>query len=121
MDIHDIKPPGGDDPYVAPEDQAVNGKRDGRFSEATSKLESSDLSGPTPSNLDVVAKLQKTELDDPAKLDSSVRASVSELIDAHQGVTGSLSDVQKQSLVEFLSADPVMRRQVETYLRKAAV
>ncbi len=121
MDIHDIKPPGGHDPYVAPEDQAVDGKRDGRFNEATSKVQSSDLSRPTPTNLGVVAKLQKAVLDDPAKLDSAVRASVSELIDANQNVTGSLSDQQKQTLVDFLSADPVMRRQVETYLRKALV
>lgn len=121
MDIHDIKPPGRHDSYVAPEDKGVNGKWDSWFSEVKSKLKSAELAGSAPFHLDVIAKLQKSELDDPAKLDRAVRASVSELIDATNNVTGSLSDLQKQSLVEFLSADPVMRRQVETYLRKALV
>jgi hypothetical protein len=50
-----------------------------------------------------------------------VRASVSELVDSELNVTGSLSGSEKQSLVNFLSADPLFRRKVETYLRKVLV
>jgi hypothetical protein len=47
-----------------------------------------------------------------------VRASVSELIDSSQSATGPLANSQKASLLEFLSGDPTIRREIETYLRK---
>ncbi len=118
MDINNIKPPGDSDPYLSPDEQPVNGKRDSRFTEATSKPEASD---PAAASLGVIGQFSRNALDDPNKLETMVRASVSELVEANQNVTGPLSDEQKQSLVNFLSEDPLMRRQVETYLRKALV
>jgi len=118
MDINNIKPPGDSDAYLSPDEQPVNGKRDGRFTEAASSAEAAE---PAAAALGVIGQFSKKALDDPAKLDTMVRASVSELIESNQNVTGPLSDAQKQSLVDFLSEDPLMRRQVETYLRKALV
>jgi hypothetical protein len=121
MDINDIKPPGGQDSYVGPDDQPVGRKRDSRFAESKSKLEASEPAEATGPSLGVVAQFRRAALEDPAKLDTMVRASVSELIDSGQNVTGPLSGPEKQSLVNFLSGDPVVRRQVETYLRKVLV
>jgi hypothetical protein len=121
MDINDIKPPGGPDPYAGSDEQAVGEKRDSRFAESTSKLEASEPAKVTGPSLSVVTQFRRAALEDPAKLESMVRASVSELIDSGQNITGPLSGGEKQSLVDFLSADPVVRRQVETYLRKALV
>jgi len=118
MDINNIKPPGDSDAYLSPDEQPVNGKRDSRFTEATSNAETAEPAAPS---LAVIGQFSKKALDDPTKLDTMVRASVSELIESNQNVTGPLSDSQKQSLVDFLSEDPLMRRQVETYLRKALV
>ncbi|MGC2194504.1 MAG: hypothetical protein WA628_07500 [Terriglobales bacterium] len=121
MDINDIKPPGGSDPYAGSDEQPVEGTRDRRFPESKSRLEASEPAEVTGPSLGVVTQFHKTALEDPAKLDTMVRASVSELIDSGQNITGHLSGVEKQSLVDFLSADPVVRRQVENYLRKALV
>lgn len=122
MDINNIKPPGGPDPYASPEDQPVDGKRDSRFSEAArGHLEASDPVQSTGTSLNVVTQYGKAALDDPAKLDSMVRDSVSELIDSSANITGPLSGPEKQSLIDFLSTDPMLRKQVESYLRKVLV
>jgi hypothetical protein len=121
MDINDIKPPGGPDPYAGSDEQSIDGKRDTQFAESKSKLEASEPAEVTGPSLGVVTQFRRTALEDPAKLDTMVRASVSELIDSGQNITGPLSGPEKQSLVDFLSADPVVRRQVESYLRKALV
>ena len=121
MDINDIKPPGGPDPYAGSDEQSVDGKRDTQFAESKSKLEASEPAEVTGPSLGVITQFRRTSLEDPAKLDTMVRASVSELIDSGQNITGPLSGPEKQSLVDFLSADPVVRRQVESYLRKALV
>jgi hypothetical protein len=120
MDIHNIKPPGGYEPPAGPDEQPVDGKRDGSFP-AKGKVGSSDPTEVAPPTLSVVSQFSRTELDDPAKMDGMVRASVSELVDSGMNVTGPLSSTEKQSLVEFLSSDPLVRRQVESYLRKALV
>jgi hypothetical protein len=120
MDINNIKPPGGYDPPTGPDEQPVAGKRDVSFP-AKDKVESSDPAEAARPTLGVVAQFSRTELDDPAKIDGMVRASVSELVDSGLNVTGPLSGPEKQSLVDFLSSDPLVRRQVESYLRKVLV
>jgi hypothetical protein len=60
-------------------------------------------------------------LQDPAKLDVVVRVLVSELIDSGQSATGPLSGTDKESLLDFISGDPLIRRQIETYLQKVLV
>ena len=81
------------------------------------KLEAS--LGETPqAGFSFVSQHSKAELQDPKKLDQMVRASVSELIDSSQSATGPLANSQKASLLEFLSGDPTIRREIETYLRK---
>jgi hypothetical protein len=118
MDINNTKPPGGYDPPAGPDEQPVDGKRDASLA-AKGKVESSpEVARPT---LSFVAQFNRAALDDPAKMDVMVRASVSELIDARLNVTGPLSGPDKQSLVDFLSGDPLVRRQVESYLRKVLV
>ena len=121
MDINNIKPPGDSDPYLSPDEQPVNGKRDSQFTEAASKSEALDPAESASPSLAVIGQFSRKALDDPKKLETMVRASVSELIESNQNVIGPLSDAQKKSLVDFLSEDPLMRRQVETYLRKALV
>jgi hypothetical protein len=121
MDINDIKGPGGHDPYAGPDQQSLDGVRGNRFTEAKNKLEASEADEAACPALEVVAQFQRTALDDATKLDAMVRASVSELIDSGQNVTRLLSSSEKQSLIEFLSGDPLVRRQVESYLRKALV
>lgn len=120
MDINNIKPPGGYDPPSGPDEQPVEGKRDGSFT-AKSKVESSEPAQAGRSTLGAVAHFNRTALDDPAKMDVMVRASVSELVDSGLDVSGALPAADKQSLVDFLSSDPLVRRQVESYLRKVLV
>lgn len=115
MDTNNTKPPGGNDPPVGPDEQPVDGKRVGSFS-AKGKVElSPDAAPPT---LSVVAQFNRAALDDPAKMDVMVRASVSELVEARLNVAGPLSGPHKQFLVDFLSGDPLFRCQMESYLRK---
>ena len=114
MDTNNIKPPGGDDPP-----EGSNGKRDASFA-AKGKVESSPEAAARPA-LAVVAQFNRTALDDPAKMGLMVRASVSELVDSELNATGPLSGPEKQFLVDFLSEDPLFRRQVESYLRKMLV
>ena len=66
-----------------------------------------------------VSGLSKADLQDPAKLDQAVRASVAELIDS-QTASMPISIADQKSLADFLSQDPLFRQQVESYLRKAA-
>lgn len=121
MDINDIKGPGGHDPYLGPDQQPVDGARENRFTDAKNKLEAPAPDEAACPALGVVAQFQRTALDDSTKLDAMVRTSVSELVDSGQNVTGPLSTAEKQSLVDLLSGDPLVRRQVENYLRKALV
>ena len=119
---NEIKPPGGFGPFIDPTaDKSVDSKGETSFQKAKDALGSAESSSVPPNSLAVVGQFSKAELQDPEKLDGMVRASVSELIDSSQGLTGPLSAAEKQSLVDFLSQDPLVRRQVESYLRKAVV
>jgi hypothetical protein len=118
MDINNIKGPGGYGPLSeTPADTPTESKRETRFSDATARLHSALGTKP----IGVVSQFSKAALDDPAKLDTMVRACVVELIDSTQGVTGALSAVDKQAMAEFLSTDPLLRGQIESYLRKVLV
>jgi|KBSMisStandDraft_5_1062788.scaffolds.fasta_scaffold57243_6 hypothetical protein len=115
---NEIKPPGSFGPFIVPgDDRPAESKGDTSFAEAKNKLEAS--LGETPqAGFSFVSQHSKAELQDPKKLDQMVRASVSELIDSSQSATGPLANSQKASLLEFLSGDPTIRREIETYLRK---
>jgi hypothetical protein len=60
----------------------------------------------------------KADLKDPAKLDSMVRSSASELVKSQSSAV-SMSSSDKQVLTDFLSEDPLFRQRIENYLRKA--
>jgi hypothetical protein len=118
MDINDIKRPGGvGHSFEVPGDAGPEAKRETSFSETAAKIQSPQ---PTKS-LAAIAKFDKSALSDPIKVDAMVRACVSELVESGQNVTGPLSTADKQALLDHLSADPWMRQQVETYLRKVLV
>lgn len=111
MDIDNTKPPGSYDPT-----EGADGQGDASFA-ANGKAKSSAEAAEWPT-LAVLAKFNRTALDDPAKMSLLVRASVAELVDSQLNLTRPLSDPEKQSLVDFLSRDPLLRRHVESYLRK---
>jgi hypothetical protein len=118
MDINNIKGPGVYGPLSEPPAETpAESKRQSHFSDATASLQ--DALGAKP--LGVVSQFSKSALEDPAKLETMVRACASELIDSTQGVAANLSPVDKQALAEFLSADPLLRAQIENYLRKVLV
>ena len=118
---NEIKPPGGFGPFIDPAaDTSVDRTGQANFPKAKDAVSSSDSTSAPLHGLAVVAQFSKAELQDPEKLEGMVRASVSELVDT-QGLTGPLSAADKQSLVDFLSHDPLVRRQVESYLRKVLV
>lgn len=118
---NEIKPRGSLGPFIAPADEKpVESKREATFAEARNKLQAGSAES-AHSSFRFVAQSSKADLQDPEKLDLMLRASVSELIDSAQSVTGPLSGSQKTSLLEFLSGDPTVRRQIETYLRKVLV
>ena len=115
---NEIKPRGNFGPFIVPGDEKpAESKGEASFAEAKNKLQAS-LSETPKAGFTFVAQHSKAELQDPAKLDQMVRASVSELIDSAQSTTGPLANSQKASLLEFLSGDPTIRREIETYLRK---
>lgn len=117
MRMDDVKPPAGN-PGIRDclPDTPAEPKATGGFA-AKDKLQSFGAEAERPT-LGVASQFTRTALEDPAKLNDMVRASVSELIDSGDAITGSLSAAQKGSLVDFLSEDPLLRRQIETYLRK---
>jgi hypothetical protein len=122
MGINDVKPPGGQSPLTeANGEMSLDSKRESSFAEAREKLQTPGSTGPTPSTLEGVTQFSRTALEDPGQLDHVVRTSVSALIDSGQSITGQLTSTEKKSLVDFLSADPLFRQQVEAYLRKVLV
>ena len=115
MDINDIKRPGTYEPsFEAPAETSPGPKGQGSFAATAAKV----LESSSTKSLGVVTQFDKSALADPQKLDTMVRACVSELVDSGQSVTGTLSSSDKQSLLNFLSADPWLRQEVEKYLRK---
>ena len=67
----------------------------------------------------ITAQFRKADLRDPAKLELLIRGCADELIASARDITGPISDAQRASLVDFMSADPTLRRQIERYLEKA--
>jgi hypothetical protein len=117
MDINNIKPPAGLGPrFDLPDDKARKAGREATFADAAAKLRGT---GATPP-LQALSKLSKAALDVPEQLDAILRQCVSELIENGEQTTGPLSKADKQSLTDFLSQDPHVRRQLESYLRKVA-
>ena len=121
MDIHDIKPPGANGSFVGSDYGNIESKRDQDFAVAKDKLQAQDSEPAAAPGLASLANCSKASLDDPEKLEGILRASVSELVDQGQNITGPLTADQKKTLVDHLSADPMFRRQIESYLRKALV
>ena len=117
MEIDRTKSPGGQAPFAdAPAETSLEQKRDAKFSEVRDKLSASEPAPATRGQF-VVGRLRRNELDDPVTFESVVRASVSELVDSAP-YSGKLSASQKESLIGFLAEDPLVRRQIESYLRK---
>ena len=118
MAIDDIKPPGGYCPLDTPAETLVAPTKGSGFANGEDKVHASG-SADTPRAVGVVAQFSRTALDDSAKLEGVVRAVASELIDSGQSVTGALSGANKEALLDFVSRDPLIRHQIESYLRKA--
>lgn len=117
MDFNNIKPPAGLGPRSDfPDDQPRKAGRDSSFAETAAKVQGAAAAPPFQS----ISKLNKAALDVPEQLDSILRQCVSELVESGEKTTGPLSKADKQSLTEFLSQDPHIRRQLESYLRKVA-
>ena len=121
MGIDDIKPPGAYRPLDSDAEAPVAPQRRGGFSNGESEVRAPDSAGAAPHVAGVAAQFSRAALQDPAKLDGMVRAFASELIDAGRGVTGALSGADRESLLDFVAHDPLMRRQIETYLQKVLV
>jgi hypothetical protein len=116
MDLNDIKPPGLDGAYTGSVDQTSRKAANKNPTQAFAEVSQPAADQPAP--LKAVAHLDKAVFQDPAKLHAAVRASVAELVDSGHGVTGPLSSSEKEFLTDFLSGDPLVRRQVEGLLRK---
>ena len=123
MGIDDIKPPGGPGPFLGPsaETPSTPGRLGSSFAEARDKLQASGSGEPTSSALTVVSQFRRAALENPVAREAMVRACVSEMVDSGQKATGPLSGAEKESLVDFLSADPLVRSRIETYLEKVLV
>ncbi|HVP52322.1 MAG TPA: hypothetical protein VMT05_09450 [Terriglobales bacterium] len=122
MGIDNIKPPGGAGLPVDPSAETPSGPtRQSNFAEAKDRLQTSSSAEPVTPALRVVSQFSRIALEDPEKRQAMVRACVSELIDSGQPVTGPLSGTERESLLDFLSADPLFRSQIETYLQKVLV
>src|SRR5262245_22889736 len=119
MDIKNIKPSGNFGQIPEPSaDTTVQSGRNGAFAETIGKTSTAAAgAGATATGLSAVSQFDRATLQDPAKLDQAVRASVAELVDSGQ-LSNSMTPGEKQSLVDFLSNDPAFRAQVESYLRK---
>jgi len=122
MGIDNIKPPAGPGPSADPSAETSSlpaGK--GGFADATGKLQTSGSAPPETSGMGVVSQFSRAAFEDPDKRQAMVRACVSELIDSGRSLTGQLSGAQKETLLNFLSQDPLVRTQIETYLQKVLV
>ena len=117
MAIDDIKPAGNSSQFSYPSaDAPGEAKPERNFAEVK---ESSKVStGGTDASLLGAAQFKKADLQDPAKLDLMVRTSASQLVDS-QTAGVPMSGADKQILADYLSEDPLMRQQIESYLRKA--
>jgi hypothetical protein len=118
MDFKDIKPPGIEGARPDRLDQTSLNPRPETSSTQPFALEQSARPTTAP-GLAAIAHLDPTVLQDPGKLESAVRASIAELIDSKQDLTGPLSNSEKKFFTDFLVSDPLVRRQVEGLLRKA--
>ena len=120
MSIKDINPAVGYRPLTeVPSDASATRKSDTSFIDAKARLQGSSA-GQGTAALGVVSQFQRSDLEDPAKVDQMVRTSANELVSSHE--TGSmLSGTDKEKLVDFLSGDPAFRQRVEAYLRKVLV
>lgn len=118
MDIKNIRASGDLGPLSdSPAETPIASKRESSFADVNAKIQASG----SPKPLGVVTQFSKAALEDPAKFDVVVHACVSELIDSGQKVTGPLSTAGRESVLDFLSRDPLVRRQIESYLRKVMV
>lgn len=119
MDLNDIKPPGFQGaPIGSTNDEPVKPDLASQPAQLRAVQQPTD-SVPVQPGLQAVTQLNKAIFQDPDKFDAAVHSCISELIDAGSSITGPLSTAEKQSLTDFLSNDPTMRRQVEGFLRKA--
>jgi hypothetical protein len=121
MAIDNIKPPGAYRPLDLDAETTTASKPGKRFANGESEVHAAEVAGDTPRPFGVAAQFSRAALQDPAKLDSMVRAFASDLIDSGQGVTGALSGADRESLLDFVSRDPLVRHQIETYLQKVLV
>ncbi len=129
MSIDDIKRTGGFGQVNYPSADTPGESKPGQnFADVRSDVQSGVQSG-TPegdvrsagagtSSTAAAAKLTRSDLQDPAKLNQAVKDTASELVESQTSGT-SLSADDKRALADYMSDDPVLRQNIETYLRKA--
>ncbi len=120
MEINNTKPLAGLGPLPEPAEEAASAGKN-TFAQAQSKLQSAAPGGLQASGVSALAGFDRTALQDPAKLNEIVHALASSLIDSAQNVTGPLAGDDKKTLSEFLAKDPLIRGEIESYLKKVLV
>jgi hypothetical protein len=113
-----INPPGGPSPndaYLNTPERVNAGKpsaarpvEPGNVAEA---LPGTETSG-------VAARFTRADLNNPQAVDTMVRETVGELVQTQWAGKANLSPADEQNLVNFMSADPTVRKQVERWLDK---
>ncbi|MGH9720240.1 MAG: hypothetical protein ACRD8O_08510 [Bryobacteraceae bacterium] len=114
----DIKRTGPGIPAFEPSRTGEVNKPDKSFAAPQAGPTSQPSAAPTPGLESVTSRFSKADLNDPAKLETMVRSSVDELINAQFGGQPPLTEAQKAQIGDFMSSDPLIRRQIERYLER---
>ncbi|HEX3821596.1 MAG TPA: hypothetical protein VHW45_14775 [Candidatus Sulfotelmatobacter sp.] len=116
MSIDDIKPTGfGQRSYPSAETTGES-KPDRNFADVQKTSTGAGIA--TGASSAAAAKLTSADLQDPDKLNQAVKDTATELVESQTSGT-SLSANDKRALADYMSDDPVLRQNIETYLRKA--
>jgi hypothetical protein len=126
MSIDDIKPTGGFGQANYPSaETSADAKPSRNFAEVQNGAQQNDVQSTAgirgtvaASSSAGAAKLTKADLQNPDKLNQAVKDTASELVESQTAGT-SLSAEDKRALADYMSDDPVLRQNIEGYLRKA--
>jgi len=122
MSINDIKRTGGFSPASYPSVEPAGDSKPGRsFADVQNGAQQNEIAPngiAGTSSLAAASKLTKADLQDRAKLDQAIRDTASELVES-QTAGASLSTADKRALADYMSEDPLLRQNIEAYLRKA--
>jgi hypothetical protein len=120
MGLDDIKPIGGPSPYAgadasAPVDSTQQSGISGQVEKSASSPETEKL------GLHSISQFTRASLEDPVKAEVVIHVTVEELVDLRRDITGKLTAVQREHVVEFVLRDPYLRHEIGSYLRKVLI